>query len=107
MEHADGYYGNAARCFFLGAVAGACAGLLFAPATGRKTRERLSRKLRDTRESVTDFTDDLAEKTRTVVEKASRIGDQTVRLADEASATARKVVGSLRVPLVQRTTKRS
>lgn len=106
MEYAEGSYGSAARCFLLGAVAGACAGLLFAPATGRKTRDRLARKIRDTKESVTDFTDDLADRTRTVVEKASHIGDQTMRLADEASAAARKVVGSLGGTMAQRIPKR-
>jgi hypothetical protein len=46
---------------------------------------------------VTDFTDDLANKTRDIAQEAGRIGDRAVRLAGNASAAARQVVGSLGV----------
>lgn len=88
-------YGSAAGWFVIGGVAGACAALLFAPATGKRTRERLARGLRDAKESVTEFTDDLADSGRQIVEKAERIGDKTARLADDASAAVREVVSSL------------
>jgi gas vesicle protein len=94
MKEGNGY-GGALGWLLLGSVAGACAALLLAPATGKRTRERLTRKLRDTRESVTDFTDDLAETTRDIAEKAGRIGDKAVRLAGGASVTAREVIGAL------------
>jgi gas vesicle protein len=89
MEDNNEYgYAGAVGWFLAGSVAGACAALLFAPATGKKTREQLARKFRNTRESVTDFTDDLAE-------KAGRISDKAARLAGSASAAAREVIGSL------------
>lgn len=92
----DNYgYGSGMGWFLLGGVAGACAALLLAPATGKRTRVRLARKLRDTKESVTDFTDGLADKTRHLAEQAGRVGDKVVRLAGDASAAARGVVGSL------------
>ena len=94
MEEGNGY-GGALGWLLLGSVAGACAALLLAPATGKKTRERLSRRLRDTKESVTDFTDDLADTTRDLAEKAGRMGDKAVRLAGGASVTAREVIGAL------------
>jgi gas vesicle protein len=91
----DNGYGSAVGWLIVGSVAGACAALLLAPATGKKTRQRLSRRLRDTRESVTEFTDDLADKTREFAEGAARIGDKAVGLAGEASLAAREAVGSL------------
>jgi gas vesicle protein len=94
MEEGNGY-GGALGWLLLGSVAGACAALLLAPATGKKTRERLSRRLRDTKESVAGFTDDLADTTRDLAERAGRIGDKAVRLAGGASVTAREVIGAL------------
>jgi gas vesicle protein len=91
----DNGYGRAVGWLIVGSLAGACAALLLAPATGKKTRERLGRRLRDTRESVTEFTDDIADKTRDLAERAGRIGDKAVGLAGEASAAAREAVGSL------------
>ena len=109
--------GRALGWFLVGGVTGACTALLLAPATGKRTRERLARKLRDTRESVTDFTDDIADttrhitddiadKTRHIAERAGRISDKAVRLAEGASAAARDVVGSLSVQ-TERMAKRS
>jgi gas vesicle protein len=94
MEGNNGY-GSAVGWLLVGSVAGACAALLLAPATGKKTRERLARRLRDTRESVNDFTDDLADTTRHLADKAGRISDKAVRMASGASAAARDVIGSL------------
>ena len=93
-EH-DNRSGTAMGWFLVGGLAGACAGLLLAPAAGKRTRERLARRLRDTRESVTDFTDDvanttrhiaddIADTTRHIAQRAGRIGDKAVRLAGAA-----------------------
>jgi gas vesicle protein len=86
---------SAAAWFLIGGVVGACTALLLAPAAGRRTRERLARRVRDTRETLTDFTDDVAEKTRHLAEQAGRIGDKAARLAGEASSAARGVATSL------------
>lgn len=102
MEHNNGYSG-AMGWFLVGGVAGACTALLLAPATGKRTRERLARKLRDTKEAVTDFTDDVADTTRHIAERAGRIGDKAVRLAGGASAAAREVAGSLGIHHTDRT----
>jgi gas vesicle protein len=94
MQESNGY-GAAVGWLLVGGALGACAALLLAPATGRRTRERLTRRLRDTKESVMDFTDDLASTTRDMAEKAGRIGDQAAKMAANASTAAREVVGSL------------
>lgn len=91
----DNGYSSVVGWFLVGSVAGASAALLLAPATGKKTRERLTRKFRDTREAVTDFTDDVADTTRHIADNAGRIGDRAVRLAGDASAAAREAVGSI------------
>jgi gas vesicle protein len=91
----DNNYGGPLGWFLVGSLAGASAALLLAPATGKRTRERLARRLRDTKESVTDFTHDLADTSRDIAETASRVGDKAVRLAGNASAAAREVMSSL------------
>ena len=55
MKRENGY--GTVGWLLLGGVAGACAALLLAPASGKKTRERLTRRLRETKESVTDIAD--------------------------------------------------
>lgn len=96
MEDDNGY-SRAVGWFLLGSMAGACAALMWAPASGKRTRERLARKIRDTKETVSDFTDDLADTSREIVETAGRIGDRAARLAGDASAAARGVASALGV----------
>jgi gas vesicle protein len=96
MEDNSGYQnGHAMSWFFVGSLVGACSALLLAPASGKRTREQVTRKLRDAKESVVDFTGDIAAATRNIADKAGRIGDKAVRLAGDASAAARGVVRSL------------
>src|SRR6266446_6646009 len=71
MEHNNGY-ARTLGWFLVGSAAGVCTALLLAPATGKRTRERLARRLRDTRESVTDFTDDIVDTARQVAAPAGR-----------------------------------
>lgn len=94
MKEDNGSFG-AVGWLLLGGVAGACAALLLAPATGKRTREKLTRRLRETKESVTDLADDFVDTSREIAEKAGRVGGKAVRLAEEASATARGVMTSL------------
>jgi gas vesicle protein len=96
MEDNSGY-SRAAGWFLLGGVAGACAALMWAPASGKRTRERLARRIRDTKETVADFTEDLADTSREIVETAGRIGERATRLAGDASAAARDVASALGV----------
>jgi gas vesicle protein len=104
MQDNNGY-GGVVGWFLVGGVAGACAALLLAPATGKKTRQRLARGFRDTKEAVTDFTDELADTTRHIADNAGRISDRAVRLAGDASSAAREAIGSLG-DLKDRTVKR-
>ena len=53
----------------VGALLGAAAVLLFAPASGRVTRRRLQRKLEDVRERAGEEWDDLSRKARRELRK--------------------------------------
>jgi gas vesicle protein len=53
-DETTGAAGKVFTAFFLGAVAGAAAALLFAPAAGKETREFLTDKAREGREKASE-----------------------------------------------------
>jgi gas vesicle protein len=73
--------------FLLGLAIGAGAALLFAPASGRETRQRIQDEARRAGRKVKDITDELGEKMADSVEQ-TRVG------FDERVGRARDVVGS-------------
>jgi gas vesicle protein len=87
--------GGALTWLFVGAVAGAAAALLLAPASGRRTRERLQRGWRRTRRSVNAMTDDLAERARGIVDAAGEMADKASAIAAEASAVSHEALGKV------------
>ena len=56
MSQDDGAAASILLAFILGAVSGAALALLYAPATGRETREFLGEKAREGRERASDAT---------------------------------------------------
>ena len=54
MAKDDGGAGNVLLAFILGAVGGAALALLYAPASGRETRERLAEKADEARARAAD-----------------------------------------------------
>ena len=64
--------GSIMLAFLLGAVSGAAAALLYAPVTGRETREYLGEKAREGRERATEA----AEKGREVINQGRDIINQ-------------------------------
>jgi gas vesicle protein len=54
MTRDDGDAGNILLAFILGAVSGAALALLYAPASGRQTRERLAEKAEGARARAVD-----------------------------------------------------
>lgn len=54
MARDDGGAGSILLAFILGAVSGAAVALLYAPTTGRETRELLSERAREGRETATE-----------------------------------------------------
>jgi gas vesicle protein len=70
--------------FLLGALSGAALAILFAPRSGRETRERLGEKLRET------------------ADRSRRIGEQTVEKGREAARDASDYVERQRDALEKR-----
>lgn len=80
MARDDGGAGSVLLAFLLGAVSGAAVALLYAPVTGRETREYLSEKAREGRDRATDA----AEKGRQAISQ----GRETVATAIERGREA-------------------
>jgi gas vesicle protein len=68
------------RWFLLGALLGAGAALLMAPASGEETRRRLSRQARRVRARTEDLMDEFGERVRT---GASRVRDEVEDRVDD------------------------
>ena len=64
--------GSVMLAFLLGAVSGAAVALLYAPATGRDTREYLGKQAREGRERATE----VAEKGREVINQGREVINQ-------------------------------
>lgn len=76
--------GNGVGMLLLGLAIGAGAALLFAPASGRETRERLSHEARRAGRRVKDMTDEFGEELADRVERARSSVDERVGRAREA-----------------------
>jgi gas vesicle protein len=78
--------GSVLVAFLVGTVAGAALALLYAPATGRETREFLGEKAREGRERATDA----AEKGRQVIKDSKETLAQAIDRGREAYQQARE-----------------
>jgi gas vesicle protein len=77
--------GTVLLAFLVGAIAGAAAALLYAPATGRETRDYLGEKARESREKATD----LAEKGKKVFNEGRETLTTAIERGREAYEQAR------------------
>lgn len=89
-DHYDGG-GSVMLAFVLGALTGAAAALLFAPATGDETREYLGQKAREGRERARDaaeqsreFYDRQRESVNTAIERGREAFHQARERGEEA-----------------------
>jgi gas vesicle protein len=78
--------GNVLMAFLVGAVAGAAVALLYAPATGRQTREFLGDKAREGRERANE----VAVKSRQVINQSKETLTQAIERGREAYQQARE-----------------
>ncbi len=72
----------------IGAAVGALAGLLFAPAPGEETREKLTDKTRELSEDLNNRFEDLKETVTEVLEDVKKTGNEL--LEDVKKATSRE-----------------
>jgi gas vesicle protein len=70
------FFAATSLSFVAGALAGAAVACLLAPASGRETRDRLSRRLRETADSARSTKDQLLRKGAEAVRAASKKGEE-------------------------------
>lgn len=89
MQERDSFntYSAAVGSFCLGALGGALVGLLFAPRSGRETRERVGGRLRQTAESAEEIKQGLLRKGERALQEASR---KTREAADSLSSRIKR-----------------
>ena len=77
MSEERGYSAaSVALGFILGGVLGGCLALLFAPESGRRTRERLRDLAADVRDKTIDLSEDLRDKAEDAVEKSREVFEE-------------------------------
>jgi gas vesicle protein len=70
--------------FILGGVLGASLAMLFAPESGRRTRERLRDLAADMRDKTVDFSEDLRDKAEDVVERGREVFEEKKSIVSAA-----------------------
>jgi gas vesicle protein len=74
MSEERGYSGaGVALAFILGGVLGGCLAMLFAPESGRRTRERLRDLAADVRDRTVDLSEDLRDKAEEALERGKEL----------------------------------
>ena len=81
--------GNGITWFILGAAVGAAVGLLYAPKTGKKTREELTKKGTETADALTVTGKDLMEKGKELYERGRALADEAAELFDRGRKLVR------------------
>ncbi len=77
MSEERGYSAAAvALGFVLGGVLGGCLAMLFAPESGRRTRERLRDLASDVRDKTVDLSEDLRDKAEDAVERGREVFEE-------------------------------
>jgi len=93
-ESSDGgSVGTAVTFFLIGVGAGALAGLLLAPKTGKQLRRDLKRGYEETRDTIGDWADDAKDRVRKAGE---RVRDVSTDLADDLRDAAREKTEPIR-----------
>lgn len=75
--------GTAITFLLIGLGAGALAGLLLAPKTGKQLRRDLQRGYEDAKDAVGDWADDAKDRVREVSDRVREVANRGVELADE------------------------
>lgn len=84
---------NGVGMLLLGLAIGAGAALLFAPASGQETRERIQREARRAGKRVKDLTDNVGDELADRVERTRASFDDRVERARDAVRSRRQAVG--------------
>jgi len=89
--------GTAITFFLIGLGAGALAGLLLAPKSGKQLRRDIKRGYEDAKDAVGEWADEAAEKVKDRVREAGeRVRDVTAELAEDLPEAAREKTEPIR-----------
>ena len=93
MSEERGYSGSAvALGFILGGALGASLALLFAPDSGRRTRERLRDLAADVRDRTIDLSEDLRDKAEEVIERGREAYEEKRSIVTAAVEAGKEAV---------------
>jgi gas vesicle protein len=93
MSEERGYSGSAvALAFILGGVIGAGAAMLFAPESGRRTRERLRDFAADMRDKTIDLSEDLRDKAEDAMERGREVYEEKKSILSAAVQAGKEAV---------------
>jgi gas vesicle protein len=88
--------GTAVTFLLIGIGAGALAGLLLAPKSGKLLRRDLKRGYEDAKDTLGDWADDAKDRVREAGDRVRDVAERGVGLAEELRDTAREKVEPLR-----------
>lgn len=93
MSEDRGYSGaSVALGFLLGGALGACLALLFAPESGRRTRERLRDLAAEVRDKSLDLTEDLRDKAEDALERGREVFEEKKSIVTAAVQAGKEAV---------------
>jgi gas vesicle protein len=92
----SGTVGTAITFLLIGLGAGALAGLLLAPKSGKLLRRDLKRGYEDAKDTVGDWADDAKDRVREAGERVRDVASRGAEMAEDLRDTAREKVEPLR-----------
>ena len=81
--------GNRIAWFMVGVVIGGAAAILYAPRSGRDTREFLAKKTQESRDAVESTSRDIVERSRDIYEKGRQLVDDAAELFERGRKLVR------------------
>ena len=88
--------GTAVVFLMIGLGAGALAGLLLAPKTGKQFRRDLKRGYDDAKDTLQDWTEEAGERARDARDRVRDVAERGIEMAEDLRDTAREKVEPLR-----------
>jgi gas vesicle protein len=95
-ESEDSNVGTAITFLLIGLGAGALAGLLLAPKSGKLFRRDLKRGYEDAKDTLGDWADEAKDRVREAGERVRDVAERGVDIAEDLRDTAREKVEPLR-----------
>lgn len=75
--------------FLAGAILGAAVAVLYAPKSGKDTREMIGKKADDSRDSLAETSKDLVEKSKDLYERGRQIAEEAAELFERGRQLVR------------------